>query len=193
MYWFDQKKIKTRNYICGYCGNDISSNVGYYTTEGEGFSRDIDEGCIYICHKCNNPTYINGNVQVPGAFYGKKFKEEIFGDDNIIFELYNEARNNMSVNAFTSVGLCCRKLLMHIAVNCGASENKRFIEYVDYLDNNGYIPINAKKWVDIIRGKGNEATHEIKLLNEDEAKTLLSFIEILITIIYELPYRADNI
>lgn len=192
MFWYNTNYIKSYNYKCGHCGNDISSNVGYYTCK-EGYGSETGEGYIYICHKCDKPTFIRYSEQVPGASYGKSFKKEIFGEENIIFDLYNETRNNMSVNAFTSVGLCCRKLLMHIAVNCGADENKKFIEYVDYLDTNGYIPINAKKWVDIIRGKGNEATHEIKLLNQEDAKTLLSFIEILITMIYEMPYRADNI
>ena len=80
-----------------------------------------------------------------------------------MFQLYEEARNNMKVMSFTSVGLCCRKLLMHIAVNCGAEENLKFIDYINYLDKNNYIPKNAKMWVDIIRDKGNEANHEIML------------------------------
>ena len=192
MKWYNTRFIKSASFKCGYCGSDISSNVGYHTSNGD-HGDENGVGYIYICHKCTKPTFINYNKQTPGASYGKQFIKEIFDEDDIIFELYNETRNNMSVNAFTSVGLCCRKLLMHIAVNCGAKTNLSFIEYVDYLDTNGYIPVNAKKWVDIIRDKGNEATHEIKLLNQEEAKTLLSFIEILITMIYEMSYRAENI
>jgi hypothetical protein len=150
-------------------------------------------GYVYVCHKCNKPTYISGSLQVPGATYGKKYDEQIFNGDKLLFQLYEEARNNMKVMSFTSVGLCCRKLLMHIAVNCGAEENLKFIDYINYLDKNNYIPKNAKMWVDIIRDKGNEANHEIMLLDQEDAKKLLTFIEILISLIYDMPYIAKNI
>lgn len=56
---------------------------------------------------------------------------------------------------------------MNIAVEQGADENLRFIEYVNYLSDNGFIPPNGKQWVDHIRKKGNEATHEIKMMEEE--------------------------
>ena len=106
--------------------------------------------------------------------------------------LYEEARKCMEIRAFTSVGMCCRKLLMHIAVNCGAKEGQRFIEYVNYLDSNNYIPTNCKDWVDIIRNKGNEANHEIMILNETDAKQLINFIQMIISVIYKMKYEANN-
>ena len=53
---------------------------------------------------------------------------------------------------------------MNIAVVQGAEEGLKFIEYVEYLASNGFIPPNGKGWVDHIRQKGNEATHEIALM-----------------------------
>lgn len=193
LFWVNQAKIEPKSYMCGHCGKFISSNLGYYTSRSEGYKTDAKEGYVYLCHSCKLPTYINDDVQVPGAPAGKKFKKEIFREDNLTCVLYNEARNNMKINAYTSVGLCCRKLLMHIAVSCGAPEDLNFAKYVDYLDENGYIPVQAKLWVDKVRDKGNEANHQIILLSKEEANTLLTFIEVLIILIYEMPYRADDI
>lgn len=52
---------------------------------------------------------------------------------------------------------------MNIAVSQGADEGLRFVEYVEYLANSGFVPPNGRGWVDHIRKKGNEATHEIAL------------------------------
>ncbi len=76
---------------------------------------------------------------------------------------------------------------MHIAVSKGAKQNLKFIEYVEYLSKNNYIPPDAKEWVDHIRSKGNEANHEIVIMAEEDAKDLLAFIEMLLKIIYEFP------
>ena len=192
MHWYNTSNLPSKNYICGHCNNDIISNKGYYLANSHN-SGMSGNGYVYVCHKCNKPTYISGSLQVPGATYGKKYDEQIFNGDKLLFQLYEEARNTMKVMSFTSVGLCCRKLLMHIAVNCGAEENLKFIDYINYLDKNNYIPKNAKMWVDIIRDKGNEANHEIMLLDQEDAKKLLTFIEILISLIYDMPYIAKNI
>jgi len=76
---------------------------------------------------------------------------------------------------------------MNIAVAQGAGENLRFIEYVNYLSEHGYTPPNGKHWVDHIRKKGNEATHEIALMTEGDAKDLICFVEMLLKFIYEFP------
>lgn len=173
--WINVERINSKEFLCGYCGCEIASERGYRCSSGE---------FIYICHKCNKPTFMDiyGN-QTPNYLMGKEFKVAI--PENIK-ELYNEARRCYGVNAYSAVAMCCRKLLMHIAVECGAEENLKFVEYVNYLDEENYIPKNSKKWVDIIRQKGNETTHEIKISNEKEASQLIKFIEIIITLIYEI-------
>lgn len=186
--WYGLKTIKSRNYICGYCGKDITSNKGYYLCDYAD-NKPNNHGYIYICHHCNKPTYMCYTEQTPGCVYGEAFEKEIF-DDDLIYLLYEETRRCMEISAYTSVGMCCRKLLMHIAVNCGAEEGKRFAEYVDYLDVNNYIPTNCKKWVDIIRNKGNEANHEIIVLTEKDAKQLINFVQMIISVIYKMKYEA---
>lgn len=180
--WYNISTLEGKEYVCGYCGSNIISDKGF-STEDRGEK-------IYICHKCNGATYFNWRQeQTPGYLYGKKFKVEIPKDIN---DLYEETRKCYSVGAYSAVSMCCRKLLMHIAVECGADENLKFIEYVNYLDKENYIPKNSKKWVDIIRNKGNETTHEIKISDAKEAQQLIKFIEIIITLIYEIELEIEE-
>ncbi|WP_185057827.1 DUF4145 domain-containing protein [Pseudomonas fluorescens] len=104
-----------------------------------------------------------------------------------LYSLYEEARRATSQNCFTAAVLLCRKMLMNIAVQQGADEGLKFIEYVEVLSEMGFVPPNGKHWVDHIRRKGNEATHEIAVMAEQDARDLISFIEMLLRFIYEFP------
>lgn len=74
---------------------------------------------------------------------------------------------------------------MNVAVQEGADENQKFIQYVNYLETNGFLPPKGKRWVDQIRQKGNEATHEINPMTENDAVQLLTFTEMLLRFVYE--------
>jgi hypothetical protein len=78
---------------------------------------------------------------------------------------------------------------MHIAVEKGAPAGKSFVEYVDDLAANHYIPPGGEGWVDHIRKKGNEANHEIKIMSPDDAHDLIQFSEMLLKFIYEFPAK----
>ena len=76
---------------------------------------------------------------------------------------------------------------MNIAVSKGAKEGLSFYDYVDFLSDENYIPPNGKGWVDHIRKKGNDATHEISIMEQEDAKELIDFAEMLLKFIYEFP------
>ena len=184
--WHSYSNIESKKYTCGYCGQPLSSDKGYVAKVFSDSGADIRKtGYICICHNCSKPTFIDeNNRQTPGHNFGNDVKHI---DNQDIKSLYEEARKCYSVNSFTSVILSCRKLLMHIAVEKGAGENLKFIQYVEYLSEKNYIPPDAKGWVDHIREKGNEANHEIVIMKEEDAKDLLAFIEMLLKLVYEFP------
>lgn len=183
LFWRQVSILSSKSFVCGHCGNPLASNLGY--TKGQnpdGSGNNIEH--IYICHHCYRPTYFGNGQQIPGIRPGA----DVSGiDDSGVLSLYNEARDCFSKNAFTAAVLSCRKLLMHIAVAKGDEEGKSFIEYVEYLSSKGYVPPDAKSWVDHIRTKGNEANHEIVIMSEEAAKDLVSFCEMLLKLIYEFP------
>lgn len=183
--WFQSKNQESKNYTCGHCGKQLVSNIGYQkSTQEDGGGRA--SAFIYICHFCRKPTYFEGGEQSPGARHG----EDVLGiNDAGVEALYKEARDSFSKNAYTSAVLCCRKLLMHIAVAKGDAAGKSFIEYVEFLSEKNYVPPDAKGWVDHIRQKGNEANHEIVVMSKEEASDLLSFSEMLLKLVYEFPNK----
>jgi Domain of unknown function (DUF4145) len=78
-------------------------------------------------------------------------------------------------------------MLMNIAVAEGAEPGLSFVKYVEYLSDKGFVPPNGKRWVDYVRKRGNEANHEIALMTEVDARTLIVFVEMLLRFIYEFP------
>lgn len=182
--WYNTSNIGNRGWTCGYCGKNVGGNIGYYR-ETEPKNR-----YIYICPHCQNPTAFirdknNSLQQYPGAVYGN----EVENLPSSVATLYDEVRRCIQYTSYTLAVLAMRKLLMHVAVEQGAKKNQKFIEYVNFLDEKGWIPPSGKEWVDEIRKTGNEATHEIVLMDEDDAKQLLDFTEMLLKIIYEFPMK----
>lgn len=60
----------------------------------------------------------------------------------------------MKVSANTVAVMCCRKLLINVAVALGAKEGGSFKGYVQYLADKGHLPVSARKWIDHIKDKG---------------------------------------
>ncbi len=142
--------------------------------------------CIYICSFCRRPTYFEAGQQTPGAPFGS----DVASVPDDVQKLYEEARRCMTANAFTGAVLLCRKILMNVAVSKGAAEGEQFIKYVEHLDTKGYVPPDGKKWVDHLRQKGNEATHEIKQMWQHDADKLITFTEMLLRFVYEFPAKV---
>ncbi len=181
--WKEQKYIENKSFTCGYCGRHVSSDRGYPLNLNKDSSGQ-QVGGVYICPNCNRPSLINpDNSVLPAHTMGNPVKH--LPQD--IQTLYEEARTCSSQQAYTATVMICRKILMNVAVERGAQANLKFIEYVNYLSDNGYIPPNGKHWVDHIRTKGNEANHEIKIMSNSDAQELLTFIEMLLRFVHEFP------
>lgn len=182
--WRDTSTIGKRGWVCGYCGKDVGGDTGFFRTEKN------DPQHIYICPKCEKPTafvYDEHGViaQIPGEPYGN----DVESLPDSVAALYAEVRRCIQYTSYTAAVLAMRKLLMHVAVDCGADENLPFVKYVDYLDENHYITPNAKEWADTLRTYGNDATHQIVIMDEVDAKQLLDFAEMMLKIVYEFPNK----
>ncbi|WP_110693837.1 DUF4145 domain-containing protein [Salinicola halophyticus] len=179
-HWEDLSNIGSKELVCGYCGVFVASVTGFYRN---GIHPNVCS--LRICPNCQKPTFFNGYEQVPGIAPGNSVESV----PNEVSKLYNESRRCISINAFTASVLTSRKLLMNLAVSEKAETGKSFIFYVNFLAENGYVPPNGKGWVDHIRKKGNEATHEIVDMTREDAVELVSFAEMLLKFIYEFPAR----
>jgi hypothetical protein len=180
--WNHQQDLASYGYTCGYCNKPLASEKGW---QGYLASNSHYKAQVYICHHCSGPTFIDHEGhQWPGVIFGNLVNDI---PEKTVSDLYEEARRATGAGAYTAAVLCCRKLLMHIAVAKGAPAGKSFAEYVDYLSANHHISSDAKEWVDHIRNKGNEANHEIVIVGSDDAQELLSFCGMLLKTIFEFP------
>ncbi|MCA9233271.1 MAG: DUF4145 domain-containing protein [Planctomycetales bacterium] len=184
MSWHNVQKIHPVRFRCGFCDDQVANDKGYFASLGDRLRYHI-----YLCPGCDKPTFFDeSGRQFPGVPFGEKVNSLPAEVD----ALYLEARNACSVAAFTSAVLACRKILMNVAVEQGAPAGLKFIEYVDHLANTGLIPPNSRGWVDHIRKKGNEATHEIAMMSKADATELMALTEMLLKIVYEFPRRVPT-
>ena len=182
MNWHSTANMHPLQFICGYCDNKVASNVGYFSQGGSGQALAY----IYICPNCTKPTYAHSGNLVPSAAPGG----HVAHLPKDIEALYSEARKATAAGAHTAAVLACRKLLMNIAVAQGAAPSGTFVSYVEYLASSGYVPPNGKGWVDHIRRKGNEATHEIALMSATDSAELIAFAEMLLKFVFEFPAKV---
>lgn len=184
--WQNPSNIGRRPYVCGFCGDKVGPDRGYFAASNTASGHAY----VFICPSCTLPTFINvDGSQTPAVRLGKDVKGI---SDAGVQALYNEARDCTSAGAYTGAVLLCRKILMNVAVQHGAAEGQTFIAYVDHLEKSGFVPPNGKEWVDQIRKKGNEATHEIKVMTEPECTQILHFVEMLLRFVYEFPSLLEK-
>jgi hypothetical protein len=199
--WHNQDTYaNAKSYTCGYCARVVAARTGFGGKQPAkpvpgmpqysfGHEQNFDfTQYIALCPNCAKPTFWDGDKQIPGAAFGEDVKHLPLN----VEILYRESRNCMAVNCFTAGAMACRKILMNVAVDRGAPEGLKFIQYVNYLADNGYVPPNGKDWVNHIRDKGNEAVHEIPSLSKDDLSDLLVFTEMLLKFIFEFPNRVPK-
>lgn len=179
MAWQHAGHIAPKKYVCGYCSTTVGPNIGLGTQ-----THPVHQLYVYFCSNCGQPTYFDVDGR---QFPGVKFGNQVEHLPNEIKQLYEEARSCMSSQSYTPAVLACRKILMNVSVAQGAKAGEPFVVYVQFLADKGYVPPNGKHWVDHIRTKSNEANHEIVLMTKDEAERLITFTEMMLKFIYELP------
>ena len=190
--WKDTDELPPYSYTCPYCTNMVSSNKGYrfnYLEQiCEGAIPVAKAGMIYICPHCKHPTLINGDVQFPGISGVKQVKHLAA----LVSPLYEEARTCISNGCFTAAVMLCRKIIMNTAVENGAKGNLRFIEYVNYLDEEHLFHRKCKPLLDKIKTKGNEANHEIEQVSQADASLIMQLTYQMLLYIYEIPGELED-
>lgn len=186
-------EIPPVSWICAYCDSRVAANSGY-SGHHEGFHSSIAPHYVVFCPGCGNPTHLispgtSSASQIPEPYYGVDVDHI---RDKDLKALYGEARAALSNRAYTATVLCCRKILMHVAVDLGAEKGKTFAFYVDYLKDNHHITPASEGWVRAIKDRGNEQNHEIRVASRDEAKDTVDFCAMLLQTIYEYPARAQR-
>lgn len=171
------------SYVCGHCGQHTSGAIVAEIDLGLGVVKWLE------CTNCARGSVLNPDRIV---YPSSKFGPDLDGLPSEVASAYLEARTCFSVAAYTSCELICRKILMHTAVEKGASEGKSFSEYLTYLESKGYITPPMKGWVDLIRQHGNKAAHLIENPDISRAESTLMFTAELLRLVYEMEHLSTK-
>ena len=177
--WEEIGKVDSAAWVCGHCNNHVASNEGWH-----GWVDGTFHMFIRVCHLCGAPTFFPAKG---GYLPQARFGSTVSSLPEDVRRLYDEARDCAAAGANTACILCCRKILLHVAVEREADASKTFVQCIEWLHSKGYIPPGGKGWVDYIRTKGNEANHEIVLMERKDAELVLTLTEHLLRNVYELP------
>jgi len=174
--WHNTVNLSNKSFICWNCNNGVASNSGYKTHKESSTKK------IFICPHCGAPNIYDINGKTPLSPLPGKDIEKLPENLN---EIYNEIRTCMQNNSFTAAIMLMRKIIMNIAVHEGADKNLKFVQYVDYLCDNGIVHKKSKKKAESVKNLGNDANHEIESRTKEEAQNCLEFIELLLMANYE--------
>lgn len=180
------KERAEKTFCCPYCNVKVRA-----TSDTRIF--DADTGAIkyqiFKCPECYMPVTIgmDGEIIPPSQFL--PFDDIQFLPTKIE-KMYCECRKSFLNDCFYSVIMVARTMIMYIAADLGAETNLRFIEYIDYLEKEGYISRHNRTWVDKIRKLGNQYIHQLDEATKEEAELAIVFIMHLLINVYELPQMA---
>lgn len=174
------------DYTCGHCGRDVVGFRIATTPYSEWLlCPKCSCGSVYVC----DPLFDDTGTFYPSVEYGL----HVDGLPLDIDRAYEEARRATSASAYIGTEVLCRNILMHVAVEKGAEEGESFASYIQFLEDQGYLSPDMKKWVDLIRQHGNTATHTIDPPDAERAKITLAFTAELLRVVYEMDYLAKKI
>lgn len=164
---------------CGHCNRGVAAEILNH-------AGATDQGPLWLrCPLCLDAIVLGRNgITYPSAPAGSQVPN-LTAD---VEGAWREVRVAHAVGAYTAAEMMCRKILMHLAVAvAGAKVGKSFVEYVDELDNAGYVAPGLRPVVDQIRQRGNAANHELPASSEQDSLTTMAITEHLLRTIYELP------
>ncbi len=182
--WHGVTSLTPMKFKCAYCESEVASNVGYNIIAAQNYHPRL-----YVCPFCAGPNIIHFQ-HARGWLTAAPIGNPVPKLPEDVEAIYEEARRTTQVGCYTATVLLLRKLLMHIAVAENAEENLSFKQYIQYLADNHFISPKNRHWVDLIREKGNEANHEIKISSREDAQELLDFSEMLLRFIYQYASPA---
>ncbi|MEK6824156.1 MAG: DUF4145 domain-containing protein [Nanoarchaeota archaeon] len=184
-HWESISNRVSKSFICWNCNKQVASEKAYATYDPSIRYSSF----IYICPHCNAPNiYDDEKREVLLPLPGKEINKL---PENILV-VYSEIRKCMQSGCFNGAIMLMRKLIMHIAVEERAEEGKNFIEYIDYLYNNGNIPKKSKNKSDSVRTLGNNTNHKIENRTSEEAQNCFELVELLLKVNYEFADEEKN-
>jgi hypothetical protein len=179
--------VGTAQWTCGYCERLVANDKGFLSPSSPNPPR---KGRIArSCPNCRGLSlFADDGTTLPAPLPGHDVDKL---PDNV-GQIYGEARAALAAGAPTGAALLFRTVLMHVACSLGAQPGETFVQYVNFLEANHHVPPSGKAWLDHIRKQGNLPAHELVTVSADGAAELLSFVHMLLQLVFDFPARVPK-
>jgi hypothetical protein len=172
-------------WVCGFCDTRVAQPKAWIAVS---VPKGALLASVRYCPHCGLTTLFDD-------VHGDRYPEARPGEPvrhapPAVAGIYDEARACVAAGAPRAAMLACRTGIMYVAVdlNGGKKVEGGFKAAVDWLASNGWIPPNGRGWVDRIKDRGNDATHEIiPEASPAEAELLVVFLGMLLRFAYDMP------
>lgn len=181
-----------QTYGCPYCDQRVAGIIHEIVKVENPRTVLLDKlnvYCIVECPVCHRPSIYEYHAQTVVPF--AKALRTVKHVPEKVSAIYQEIRSGIGAKCYTSSVILSRTAIMHIAIEKGASDNLTFQQYVDFMTSEGYIPPNAKGWVDKIRTMSNSAVHHLEIWQKEDAILIGRFLMYLLIFVYELPSSIE--
>ena len=184
-----KEERKPATFTCPYCNGDVAAatNETMIIDDITGMPRYH----IYKCPRCHMPVTLapDGSTIPPSLFLPF---DEIRHLPHKIKRMYGECRQSFLNESYFSVMTVSHSLLIITAIDKGATANKKFSVYVNYLKAKGFIAEQQKVWVEKIEELATRYIHETDEATKADAEKTIVFISQILKNIYELPAMAQE-
>jgi hypothetical protein len=150
---------------------------------------DNDVWWIGICNACIKPVLVhnNGDIIYPNSLPSPSDKRI----PEIIRRDLDEAKICYVAGAYRACAVMARRAIESACIDKGASKDKRLIDKLQELADEGIITNELKQWADVVRWIGNDAAHPgSDQVSKDEAEDILTLAEQFLHVIYVTPSIA---
>jgi len=174
-----------RDYLCGTCGSNTSGRVLCDVTRLSDGAKV--QWCLCACDRMEPSVFVHKDgVDLTQQPMPRTFHPDANWPPDLA-KLYDEAALSFSAGAHTGAAMLCRKILMATACHEGDDDDKKFVQYVDYITNSVLTFPKAKTAIGRLKDIGNEANHNLAFVSADDAKRAMQIVTYMLNTIYSLP------
>ena len=199
---------------CPHCfKKDVYFNQkGYCEYHGLDKKRDLQFTVFFTCGNCDKGVLVTvlckSGSAAPGSFHDNYMKssshivedtypqKKVFAAPDHVPEdityFYQQAVDNLKPGSWDSAALMGGKVLETTFKTKFPEVTGKFYNRIETLANDHILIESMKEWAHEIRLVRNEAAHSTERIEEQDARDLMSFVEVLLMYIFTLPGMLAN-
>jgi hypothetical protein len=198
------KTLGLHRITCGFCAESGNFANAHHLEKQDGSKRKTLNYEILKCGNCGNYSMVFWSASrittmqgmhdfkmVPWAIQTTRFPEH-WPDD--IGRFWIQAQRSLEGKNWDAASVMARSA-MQLVTRYQKAIGKNLKEEIDDLAKKGLLPPVMQEWSHTVRALGNDNAHPTPGstgTNSEDAKDVVNFLSVLLTMLYELPYQIGQ-